>query len=283
MSDQFDVFLSHHSGDGAWVLRLKAALESKGVRVWLDKDQIRPGDLFVGVLEQGIQSCSSVALVLSPGALSSRWVKDEYHLAKVVANTAGRELQLIPCLLQGSALPGFLSIHEWVDFRDPQNFDQSVNRLVWGITGSRTPSQSSTATPIPDVSPERMPEPDLKTNEEVYLTRLIAHESRTIRSFLYLRLAAPFMGFTVWLVASTAGALQGAVNLMVAVGVPAVTTLIGWAATSQKWTKCRAKVRKWGILKDGLELCRNKKHPSCDKVHEAFWEIVRQGTDLGES
>jgi hypothetical protein len=50
----FDAFLSYHNGDADWVEALKTALESKGIRVWIDREQIRPGDLFPGALARAI-------------------------------------------------------------------------------------------------------------------------------------------------------------------------------------------------------------------------------------
>jgi hypothetical protein len=52
----FDVFLSHNSIDKPWVIKLKKALEARGLKVWLDKDEILPGDLFAEALERGIAS-----------------------------------------------------------------------------------------------------------------------------------------------------------------------------------------------------------------------------------
>ena len=52
---EFDVSLSHNSHDKPWVIRLKNALVSYKIKVWLDKDEIRPGDLFVMALEKELQ------------------------------------------------------------------------------------------------------------------------------------------------------------------------------------------------------------------------------------
>ena len=50
-------------------------------RVWLDKDEIRPGDLFAKALEQGLAASRAVALVVSPEAMASGWVEREYYRA----------------------------------------------------------------------------------------------------------------------------------------------------------------------------------------------------------
>jgi TIR domain len=53
MGKRFDVFVSHSSVDKLWALRLVADLGRYGVSVWLDENEIRPGDLFVNALERG--------------------------------------------------------------------------------------------------------------------------------------------------------------------------------------------------------------------------------------
>jgi hypothetical protein len=62
---EFDVFLSYNSIDKQWVIRLKDELLKRGLRVWLEQDETRPGDLFVNVLEQAIQNRPVPALPLS--------------------------------------------------------------------------------------------------------------------------------------------------------------------------------------------------------------------------
>ncbi len=134
----FDVFLSHSRHDKDWVEKLKHALVTKGLCVWLDKDEIRPGNSLVGALERGIGQTQSVALVVSPEALRSGWVHEEY--AAALAISASRPLQIIPVILAHAELPPFLASRTWVDFRDtddPDSFMQAVNKLIWGITGSR--------------------------------------------------------------------------------------------------------------------------------------------------
>ena len=44
MTAEHDVFLSHSSVDKPWVIKLKNDLLRYGVSVWLDKDEIRPGE-----------------------------------------------------------------------------------------------------------------------------------------------------------------------------------------------------------------------------------------------
>jgi hypothetical protein len=134
---QFDVFLSHNSLDETWVLKLKASLLRYRVSVWLDKDEIRPGDLFAEALKQAMGNCRAVVLVVSPEALASGWARQEYYRALSLAEDKRVHLQLIPAILRDVALPGFLAGRNWVDFRDETAYDQNVWKLVCGITGQQ--------------------------------------------------------------------------------------------------------------------------------------------------
>ena len=115
---QFDVFLSYSSKDKTWVNRLKEALQKQGLKVWLDHDQIRPGDLFAGALEQGLEESKAVALIVSPESMESGWVEEEYSRALSLAKRKQQPLQLIPVILRDAELPGFLATRQWVDFRE---------------------------------------------------------------------------------------------------------------------------------------------------------------------
>jgi len=140
MIPQFDVFLSYSSVDQPWVIKLKDDLLRYGVSVWLDKDEIRPGNLFSEDLEQALDNCRAVALIVSPEAISSGWVKQEYHRALSLGISRQTSVQIIPVILREAELPGFLQSRKWVDFRDKTVYacySQNVWKLVWGITGKR--------------------------------------------------------------------------------------------------------------------------------------------------
>ncbi|MDB6028961.1 MAG: alpha/beta fold hydrolase [Verrucomicrobiales bacterium] len=135
MGKHFDVFLSHNSVDKPWVENLKRSLEAKGLKVWLDKDEIRPGDLFAKALEQGMASSQAVALIISPESMKSGWVENEYYRALSLATQS--ELRLIPIVLRDADLPAFLRDRHWVDFRQTEKFSYGLDQLFFGITGKR--------------------------------------------------------------------------------------------------------------------------------------------------
>jgi hypothetical protein len=148
MSRRFDVFVSHSSKDKPWVHRLVADLTRYGVSVWLDENEIRPGDLFAKALEQGIAQSRAVALVISPEAMASGWVEQEYYRALSLAQRPDEPLQLVPVLLRTAGLPGFLESRSWVDFRDASQYGTAFG--AWsGASRARSPSTSSISIPMP--------------------------------------------------------------------------------------------------------------------------------------
>lgn len=129
----FDIFLSYRSNESMEAEKLCDALRARGVRVWLDKNEIRPGDRFAEALEQGLATSRAVGIIATSESIASNWVKNEYYRA-LSLSTEG-ELQLIPLLFGPADLPGFLKDRNWIDFQDGE-YRRNVDKLVWpGITG----------------------------------------------------------------------------------------------------------------------------------------------------
>lgn len=273
LAPSFDVFFSYHSGDARWVARLKTALEAKGLKVWLDSDQILPGDRFAEALERGLQSSKSVTLIVSSGSLQSDWVKEEYYRALGLANASGHSLRLIPVLIESVVVPGFLSSRSWADFRDPAKFDQSVERLYLGITGARPPDAA------PESAEVRAEAPGL--DEFHYLDRSLSREKRAVRQLQMTRFAAPVVGLAVFGVFAILNpGMEAGSQAVAAVGSPLVTGLIGWGATARQLSASRLNVGRLTCLKDGLELCRGKSGEGCPRLWTEFWRVVYRNAGL---
>ena len=130
---QYDVFISYSRLDEFWVDKLKSALERHKIKVWIDKEQIAPGDRFVNVIEMGIKSSHTMVLVVSPQSMASGWVEEEYHFALSLSKDRVSDFRLIPVVLKDAELPGFLKSRVWVDFRDENDFDKNIKQLISGI------------------------------------------------------------------------------------------------------------------------------------------------------
>jgi TIR domain len=62
----FDVFLSHNSKDKASVEKIARQLTKKGIRPWLDKWDLAPGDTVMDALELAVNSIPCAALFFGP-------------------------------------------------------------------------------------------------------------------------------------------------------------------------------------------------------------------------
>lgn len=131
----FNVFLSHNSKDKPMVRQLAEALKARGLTVWLDEEQLRPGMPWQRLLEQGIEDSASAAVLVGNDGLGP-WEEEEMRAALELAVREG--LPVIPVLLPDAPeqprLPMFLSNRTWVDMRGGFT-DAHLNQLQWGITG----------------------------------------------------------------------------------------------------------------------------------------------------
>ncbi|HVR95102.1 MAG TPA: TIR domain-containing protein [Thermoanaerobaculia bacterium] len=137
MPDEFDVFLSHNSRDKPVVVEITAFLRDRGLRVWLDKDELRPGLPWQEGLEEGVRASRSVAVFVGEDGLGA-WQEPEMRAFLVRARR--EEIPVIPVLLPGCPespqLTLFLEAMTWVDLRDGLT-DEGLARLVWGISGTK--------------------------------------------------------------------------------------------------------------------------------------------------
>jgi len=153
----FDVFLSHNSSDKPTVRALKQALDKRGLRCWLDEEQLRPGLRGQNLREQGIKGSGSVAVCVTADGLGP-WEKEEMEATLNLAVHDG--CLIIPVLLPGALskpeLPMFLANRIWVDLRRGLDVE-GIDRLEWGITGKK-PSEG-TAVPVDVPGDDEIPTP----------------------------------------------------------------------------------------------------------------------------
>lgn len=141
----FDAFLSHHSADKPLIRERRRRLQAQDLRVWLDEDDLRPGQRWQDGLAAGILASASM-LVCIGGSGIGPWEDEEMQVALDLA--AHEQRPVIPVLLPGAperpAISLFLKNRTWVDLR--KGIDtEGIGRLVWGITGDRPGAAGRTA------------------------------------------------------------------------------------------------------------------------------------------
>jgi hypothetical protein len=140
---KFDVFLSHNTRDKAAVEKIAKQLLRVGLRPWLDKWDLSPGDTVSDALEQAIKTIPCAALCFGP-ADTGKW-----HIMEIrayVEKWSSGDARMIPVILPGvketPELPLFVRQTLWVDLRDWESGESDgFYRLVCGILG-KSPGDS---------------------------------------------------------------------------------------------------------------------------------------------
>jgi hypothetical protein len=109
-------FLSHQSRDKPFVTGLATCLRANGIDVFLDTWDIAGGDSIPAEIEAALSECDLFLYVLSPAALSSKWVEVEYH-AFLYRKLNDQTLRIIPILRETALAPPLIAPLKALDFR----------------------------------------------------------------------------------------------------------------------------------------------------------------------
>lgn len=117
------VFLSYAREDQPFVTRLANHLLKHRIDVWLDVYRIDPGKSWARQIGEALDRCQLLLLVLSPAAVASENVDDEWNYF------LDQKKKLVSVLHRPCKVPYRLSKLHYVDFHAAE-FDQAVARLV---------------------------------------------------------------------------------------------------------------------------------------------------------
>jgi TIR domain-containing protein len=104
-------FFSYSREDSEFALRLAADLRAAGASVWIDQLDIGPGQLWDRAVQNALETCPSVLIILSPASVKSDNVMDEINFALDQKKT------LIPVLYRDCDIPFRLRRFQHLDFR----------------------------------------------------------------------------------------------------------------------------------------------------------------------
>lgn len=137
-TNHFDIFLAHNTLDKPQVETICKELKRRGLKPWLDKEQIPPGRWFQDVIQQAIPKVKSAAICIGLKGLG-QW--QALELRSFITRCVEADIPVIPVLLPGvDNIPAhllFLKELNWVRFY--KNIDEvdAIDNLVWGITGKK--------------------------------------------------------------------------------------------------------------------------------------------------
>jgi hypothetical protein len=239
----YDVFLSHQSGDKPQVESIAARLvDEQGLKPFLDKWHLIPGDPVQEALEEALDQSSTCAVFLGASGLGP-WENEEMRAA-LDERVRNKSFRVIPVLLPGAepkdkkTLPSFLRRLAWVDFRRGLDDPDAFQRLVAGIRGvapGRQPAQPSSA-----ITPARTSWRTLHGLRDVFSSIFAGEGKRRVELWkivltaaLALLLSASFIDAAIpkykLQIKSPAFHKEGVYE------APAGTVLIKWGMTKKQW------------------------------------------------
>lgn len=117
MASQPLAFISYSTADAHRAAALAVALRQRGIEVWIDIEQIRPGDPILSRISLGLEAADAVLILTSKNSLESPWCRREYEVLlsrEIVSGTT----RVIPVRLDASGVPAILEGKAAVDLRD---------------------------------------------------------------------------------------------------------------------------------------------------------------------
>lgn len=138
-----DIFLCHAGADKAWVEFLAERIEAvpheqRHLGVVFDKWDFIKGKNVVTEIDDHIDHCRFVGVVVSKAMLESEWATMERTIA-VWSDPSGRKGRVLPLLKENVDLPPSLRIRNWIDFREPERFEEAFFDLIGRLTDRPAP------------------------------------------------------------------------------------------------------------------------------------------------
>ena len=131
-----DIFISYSHKDKEWVSKLAGTLESKGYKVWWDKELLASQD-FASMIEEALNASKCILTVWSSHSIKSKWVRAE-------SSRGFNEDKLVPVYIDDSKIPiPYDSVHtidlrNWDGDANSKDFSDLSKGLDWVLKGNST-------------------------------------------------------------------------------------------------------------------------------------------------
>ncbi len=139
-----DLFISYNRADEEWAEQLAARLEREDYRgrklkVFFAPWDIPPGEYITASLEEALPQSRKVALVVTPEAMRSEWVRIE-RLVTIHIDTEEHKRRLIPLYRRApDNLPALLRGIKAINFEDDAQFEKGYRELLAVVRGEPLP------------------------------------------------------------------------------------------------------------------------------------------------
>jgi internalin A len=129
---EWDVFLCHSSKDKSLMNEIASDMKSKGIRYWLDQEQIETGDNIIDKITEGLLKSRNIAPCISAHQLRSGWSKNEYQsiLGRVISGSTKQ--RVLPLILDNTIdddIPLFLGNLKFERYNEPEQYQRFISTI----------------------------------------------------------------------------------------------------------------------------------------------------------
>jgi tetratricopeptide (TPR) repeat protein len=181
----YDVFISYSHNDADWVKDwLLPRLESAGLSVCIDYRDFTLGLPALDNMADAAVKSSKTLFVMTPNWTLSEFSQFEVLVTQTI-DPIGRKGRLVPLMLKDCDLPARLQLFTYADFKDLNNWNTEIERVIATISHSNA-TQASSADIAPRLAPNLVHPYPLQANftgrvtERAELTEWLSDEAHPI-------------------------------------------------------------------------------------------------------
>jgi hypothetical protein len=182
---RYDAFISYGSSDAAAAEEIAGHLRRAGLKPWLDRWELRPGDEWDRSAEEGLKAAGSlVVLVGEDGAAEASRPELTSGRERAGSGELRAFAALLPSLGRGVEvkLPPFLARRAWVDLRDGIDGTKPIAALIDAIRGRTAAPEDPVPEPYVGLRAFQSPDAGIFFGRDAELDRLV--EQLADRRFL---------------------------------------------------------------------------------------------------
>jgi hypothetical protein len=117
---EYDFFISYaqkDAKDDADELTAELRRLHPGIRVFLDRLSLNPGQSWQQQLDEALAGCRKVVALYTPGYLASKVCQEEFNMARLRHLDSGQDV-LLPLYIQTANLPLYMQLLQYIDCRE---------------------------------------------------------------------------------------------------------------------------------------------------------------------
>jgi hypothetical protein len=127
------VFISHNKADAETARLFATMLTERGVGVWFDEWDLRPGDSIMQGVENGLGNADVFLLFWSVRAAASQWVGTEVR-AYLRRRVDDGTLRIVPMMLDDTPLPVLVAEYRGLGITKDADLDHAAAQITGTMT-----------------------------------------------------------------------------------------------------------------------------------------------------